>query len=103
MSELLETAMVLSFGAAWPTSILKSLRSRTAKGKSIMFLFIIAFGYLCGVMSKFVAGNVSYVVVFYIINLLAVSIDIGLYFRNRRLDAMAAETACAETQLISKP
>ncbi len=88
LAELLEVAMVLSFGAAWPASILKSLRSRTARGKSLSFLFIIAFGYLCGIASKFASGSVSYVVAFYIINLVAVSIDLALYFRNRRFDAM---------------
>lgn len=90
LSELLEVAMVLSFGAAWPASIVKSLRSRTAKGKSIAFLLIIAFGYLCGIGSKFATGRVSYVVLFYIINLAAVCIDTALYFRNRRLDRMGA-------------
>ena len=87
LAELLEMAMVIAFGAAWPASILKSYRSRTAKGKSIAFLLIVAVGYLCGIGSKFAANSVSYVVVFYILNLLAVSTDILLYFRNRRLDA----------------
>lgn len=91
LSELLEVAMVVAFGAAWPTSILKSLRSRTTKGKSLVFLVIIAFGYMCGVASKFTSGRVNYVVIFYIINLIAVLIDISLYIRNQRLDRLAAE------------
>ena len=90
-SELLEVAMVVAFGTAWPASIAKSYRSRTAKGKSIAFLSIIACGYACGVASKLVSGNVNYVVTFYIINFIAVSIDILLYFRNQRLDRLAAE------------
>ena len=89
MAELLEIAMVLAFGAAWPAAIMKSVRSRTAKGKSVAFLLIVAFGYLCGIASKFVGGNVNYVLAFYILNLSAVSIDIGLYIRNRSLDAAA--------------
>lgn len=93
LAEILEVAMVLSFGAAWPASILKSYRSRTAKGKSLVFLCIIVFGYLCGIASKFAAGNVTYVVAFYALNTLAVSIDICLYFRNRGLDAKAANLA----------
>lgn len=86
-SELLEVGMVVSFGAAWPTSILKSYRSRTAKGKSLFFLLIIAFGYLCGIGSKLVADKITYVLTFYVINFIAVSIDILLYLRNCRLDA----------------
>lgn len=94
-SELLEAAMLLSFGAAWPLSILKSYRSRTAKGKSLFFMLVVEFGYLCGIASKFVSGHISYVIVFYFINLIAVGIDIGFYFRNRRLDAHALTRASA--------
>jgi ribonuclease-3 len=98
LSELLEVAMVISFGAAWPASILKSYRSRTARGKSLSFMIIILFGYLCGVGSKFATGNVNYVVVFYVINFLAVSVDLALYARNRRLDVIADAVAAAEAE-----
>lgn len=86
MSEILEVLMVLSFGAAWPASIARSLRARSAKGKSLSFLLIIDFGYICGTASKFLSGKVNYVVIFYIINFVMVSIDIALYFRNSKLD-----------------
>ncbi len=89
-SELLEVAMLLAFGAAWPASILKSVNSRSAKGKSLTFLLIVEFGYLCGLASKFAGGKVNYVVFFYLLNLTAVGIDIALYFRNRRLDRLRA-------------
>ena len=90
VTEFLEAAMLLAFGAAWPASILKSYRSRTAKGKSLFFLCIVEFGYLCGIASKFASDReVSFVVAFYFLNLAAVAIDIGFYFRNRRLDALA--------------
>ena len=86
MAQILEVMMVLSFGFAWPTSIANSLKARTAKGKSHFFLAIIIFGYICGIGSKFISGNVNYVVIFYIINLVMVSIDLMIYFRNRELD-----------------
>ncbi len=89
IAELLEVAMLISFGAAWPVSILKSYRVRTAKGKSLMFLLIICFGYMCGIASKFAADRVNYVVAFYCLNLVAVLIDVGLYARNNRLDRLA--------------
>lgn len=87
MAQILEVFMVVSFGISWPSSILKSYTSRTAKGKSIVFLLFILIGYLFGILSKFIAGNLTYVVVFYIINFIMVSVDLGLYFRNRRIDA----------------
>lgn len=83
---LFEAAMVVSFGISWPLSIIKSFRSRTAKGKSLVFLLFILFGYLCGVISKFLAGNLTYVVFFYILNFVMVFIDLCLYFRNLHLD-----------------
>ena len=89
MGELLEAMMVLSFGAAWPTSILKSWRARTAAGKSLWFLLIILFGYACGIASKFAAGTLTYVVFFYCLNFVMVSVDVVLFFRNRKLDRAA--------------
>jgi len=87
MSQILEAMMVVSFGISWPSSLLKSYTSRTAKGKSIIFLLFILLGYLFGIASKFIAGNVTYVVIFYILNFIMVLIDLFLYFRNKKFDA----------------
>lgn len=78
--------MVISFGISWPLSIMKSYRAQTAKGKSIVFLLFIIFGYICGIVSKLVSGSITYVFVFYCINLVMVSFDLVLWLRNRRLD-----------------
>ncbi len=86
MSELLEAVMVISFGISWPISIIKSYTSRTAKGKSLFFLFMILFGYSAGITSKLVSGKITYVFVFYVINFIMVGVDTALYFRNRKLD-----------------
>lgn len=37
MAELFETVMVVCFGASWPLSLYKSVTSRTARGKSLLF------------------------------------------------------------------
>ena len=86
MSEMFEMLMVLSFGVSWPISIYKSIKSRTAKGKSIVFACLIWLGYLFGITSKLCKGTLTYVFVFYVINLVSISIDIAFYFRNRRLE-----------------
>ena len=86
MSELFEVFMVVSFGISWPMSILKSMKAKTAKGKSLFFLCMILFGYACGITSKLLKGNLNYVIFFYILNFIMVSIDLGLYSTNRRLD-----------------
>jgi bacteriorhodopsin len=82
----LEAVMVICFGLSWPLSILKSLRARTAKGKSLFFLCAIGLGYAAGIAAKLLSGNITYVFVFYVINQCMVLVDIALYFRNRRLD-----------------
>ena len=96
MSEVLEIVMILSFGASWPMNVIKSYKSRSAKGKSIMFLALIFFGYIAGIASKFTnptyMANFAekwYVLVFYFINITMVGADIALYVRNRMLDAKA--------------
>ena len=93
MAELFELLMMLSFGASWPISLLKSYRSRTAKGKSVVFSYLIIIGYACGIISKLVKGNITYVIAFYILNLCMVAMDVVLYYRNRKLDAQAARSA----------
>ena len=92
-SQFFEMLFLVGFGIAWPSSIVKSIRSRTAKGKSLLFLSI---SYLCGIASKFMATSLSYVVVFYVINLCFVGTDIVLYFINSKRDKeREAQAACA--------
>ncbi|MFP4522054.1 MAG: hypothetical protein ACLFQK_07910 [Fibrobacterota bacterium] len=80
-----EALMVFCFGLAWPLSISKSWSSRTNKGKSLFFMCVIALGYLSGVVHK-IFWAYDKVIVLYVLNFLMVSTDIGIYFRNRRLD-----------------
>jgi len=86
MSELLEAMMVVSFGISWPISIVKSWRSKTAKGKSLIFILFILCGYAFGIFSKLAAGKITYVFVFYVINFVMVAFDACLFVRNNRLD-----------------
>ena len=54
MAEILEIVMILSFGASWPANVIKSYKARTTKGKSLLFLCLIFFGYIAGISSKLV-------------------------------------------------
>ena len=96
MSEILEIIMIVSFGFSWPANVMKSYKARTAKGKSLMFLCLIFFGYIAGIASKllneaYMASFSSkwYVLFFYVLNLLMVGADLLLYVRNRHLDSKA--------------
>lgn len=80
--------MLFCFGFAWPVNIAKSLKARSAQGKSVFFLIIIDIGYICGIINKLLYSR-DIVLVLYIINFTMVFIDICLFYRNRRLDKLA--------------
>ncbi len=86
MVQICEMIMLICFGLSWPANISKSLRSRTAKGKSVLFEIMIIIGYCVGLAGKFIGGNVNYVVIFYIADILMVGTDLVLTFRNIKLD-----------------
>ena len=92
MPEILEIIMLLCFGFSWPINARKAWKARTAKGKSPVFLSLILIGYIAGVASKFVNpafdfASKWYVLFFYVLNFIMVSVDLGIYFRNKKLDA----------------
>lgn len=90
--ELMEIAMIVAFGCSWPMNVIKSYRARTAKGKSLPFLILIMLGYICGITGKLIAPSFKwYVLFFYVLNFVMVSVDLAMYIRNCRLDKMAEE------------
>lgn len=101
MTDLLEALMILCFGLSWPISIRKSWVSRTAKGKSLFFEAFIWIGYVFGIIRKIIlwnAANASGETLewlfylgwfFYILNIVEITIDMLLYFRNVKLDKAA--------------
>jgi len=82
---IFEAGMLLCFGAAWPMNIIKSLRSRTAAGKSVIFQWAILVGYICGITNKLLY-RMDIVLVLYILNFAMVAVDTVLIYRNRVLD-----------------
>jgi hypothetical protein len=97
MAEILEIIMIVSFGVSWPINVIKSYKARTTKGKSLWFMILILFGYVAGIASKFVNveymanfENKWYVLFFYVLNFIMVSVDLGMYIRNYRLDKKRA-------------
>ena len=103
--ELFEALTILCFGISWPVSIRKSLKSRTAKGKSLSFELFILAGYAIGIARKIIQvsalgqptaeGLGAFIFFlgffFYVFNFVAISIDVALYFRNTKLDKLAEE------------
>ncbi len=85
---IFEAIMLISFGLAWPLNIYKSWRMRSAVGKNVWFLYVVAFGYAAGIINKVLYAP-DIVLYLYVINLIMVCTDIVLYYRNLRLDRLA--------------
>ena len=94
LTDLFEALTIFCFGLSWPISIRKSYVSRTAKGKSLFFEVFLLVGYAFGIVRKIIqvaalgsSGFIFYLsFFFYIFNFIEISVDVGLYFRNVRLD-----------------
>ena len=83
---IFEALMMVCFGFAWPFSIVRSYRSRSTKGKSIIFLFVVVAGYIFGIIHKLLY-SFDFVIYLYGLNAAMVSMDIALYFRNRMIES----------------
>ena len=88
VAKVLEAIMIILFGISWPFNLLKSIRSKTSKGKSLLFLVLIDLGYIAGLTSKFFSESFVWstdwwIFVVYAINFTLVSADLIVYFINK--------------------
>lgn len=89
---IFEFLMLFCFGFSWPFSIAKSIRSKSAKGKSIMFMLLVELGYVFGIVHK-ILNDCNWVIWMYVALFFVVAVDIALYFRNRRFDLAATHVS----------
>ena len=89
MVAIFETIMLVCFGLSWPINVVKAYKAGTTKGTSLPFILLIITGYLAGITAKIVNGQLNYVFIVYIINLVIVMLNIVVYFRNYYLDKKA--------------
>lgn len=85
---IFEAMMLLCFGLAWPMNILKSIRSKTTKGRSLLFQLAILIGYLSGIIHK-ILYSLDIVMVLYCLNFVMVAIDISLFLYYRKRENLA--------------
>ncbi len=78
IKHIFEALMLICFGISWPVSIYKDLKVKDTTGKSVAFLVLILTGYLCGIAFKLLSDSGKWVLVVYLLNVLFVSIDLGL-------------------------
>lgn len=93
MGSILETAMLICFGFSWPLNVIKAYKAQTAKGTSLPFILLIITGYIAGISAKIISGQITYVLVAYLVNLAIVSLNVIVYFRNVSLDNKRLQNA----------
>lgn len=98
LGNILEIAMLLCFAASWPFNIYRSWKSRTVAGKSIMFEVIVVIGYFCGIGSHFANDQINAVIGFYVLDICLVSVDMILFFRNKKLDRQKGQAVANREQ-----
>lgn len=82
--QIFEFIMLACFGLSWPISVYKSIKSKSTQGKSVVFIIAIIIGYISGIIGKIVNNQLTYVMIIYCFNLIVVSVDLVLFFINRK-------------------
>ena len=80
---VLEVLMIVCFGLACPINLYNSWKSRSTKGKNLLFMSFIVLAYIFGILNKLLV-SVDGAVYFYLLNEAMVLADYLLYFVNRR-------------------
>ena len=89
IAKVLEATMLILFGISWPFNLMKSIRSKSTKGKSLLFLILIDLGYVAGITSKFFSKTFVWetdwwIFAIYVTNFLFVTADLMMYFINKK-------------------
>ena len=82
--QIFEFIMLICFGLSWPISVYKSVKSKSTQGKSSVFIVAIIVGYISGIIGKIMNNQLSYVLIIYCFNLIIVSVDLVLFYINRK-------------------
>jgi hypothetical protein len=81
---LLEAAMLICFGAAWPLANLRMIRSRRAEGRGILPTSLVLAGYNAGIAAKILCawcgGALAPIVWLYLLNAASVGLNLWLQF-----------------------
>lgn len=86
MSDALETAMLVCFGLSWPLNVYKNIRAKSTRDMSLGFTLLIIAGYIAGISDRIILGSFNYVFVVYVVNIAVVSVNVIVYFVNKRYD-----------------
>jgi len=101
VAKILEVIMYVLFGCSWPFNIAKSVKTKSTKGKSLIFLILIDVGYVASMLSKIISScyggfswnNDWWIFMFVVLNFVLVSIDLVLFFINKNRENKEIENA----------
>ena len=85
-----EGIMLICFGVSWPPAIIKTIRVKNPKGKSVIFLALVIFGYFCGIVGKLTNPDIecltNWVFWLYILDFSMVATDfcLSIYYTQKR-------------------
>ena len=82
--QIFEFIMLACFGLSWPICVYKSIKSKSTQGKSVVFIVAIIIGYISGIIGKIINDQLTYVLIIYCFNLIVVSVDLVIFFINRK-------------------
>ena len=80
IAKILESLMLLCWGASWPFQVYKTYKTKDVKGKSILFLWLVEMGYIIGLFYKYIY-HYDGVVYLYWLNFILIAMDIALYYK----------------------
>ena len=91
LSQLFELGMLVAFGLSWPFAIARTWRAKRVDGKSPHFMFIVIFGYLCGIAAHLAEGTKLWLCAVYLLDIALVATDLTLYFKFKNAAGAAKE------------
>jgi hypothetical protein len=90
IDNVFEIVMLLCFGVAWPFSIRKAYITKSNGGMSIMFLLVVIFGYIAGIINNVING-INYVIYFYVANMAMIIVNTYLFVQNAKREKNMAK------------
>lgn len=85
---IFEMIMLICFGLSWPISVYKSIKTKSTRGKSVVFILAVIIGYISGIIGKIVNDSINYVLILYCVNLAVVSLDLTIFFVNKHREKL---------------
>lgn len=96
---IFEAGMIFCFGASWPFALYKTLKTKTASGKSRTFYILVMLGYICGMLHK-ILYNMDIVFWLYVVCFLLITTDFIFVMIYRKKNEETNETNKIEEKIV---